>query len=118
MMVDPCSNHPISCPFRNENFTGKLQGQRPSRVDDKIEKAQTDAGDKDGRHRHQCDELADRPHPCANENTLVPTEELRHACQCSWIDAPSVAPNVGYPFHAAVVRCVKTVIQFRQSGAA
>jgi len=52
MIVEPCSNHPISSPRRKVASQGSRWGS-VAQVEAHIEESQADAGDQNGCDRHQ-----------------------------------------------------------------
>ena len=63
MMVEPCSNQPISSPFRSGASQGITSGPRSAGAA-QVEEVEPDAGHQDGRHRHQRDHVAASPAGC------------------------------------------------------
>ena len=55
MMVEPCSNQPISSPLRERGVAGDDVRAAIAQVQQHVEKLEADAGDQDRRHRHQGD---------------------------------------------------------------
>ncbi len=82
-------------------------------INDEIEEAQPDAGDKNGGHRHKREQLARSIDAGSDDHTLIPAKEFFDPRQRDRIHIPGIAPDVGYLFHMAIVRSVEMVIHGR-----
>src|SRR5215831_753796 len=109
MMVDPCSNHPISWPLRNttrhwiggdEYRLGSTTNSRKRRRMPATRMAATGTSDAlivPLQHR-------------AYDNALILTVKAFNTSKRDWIDVPGIAPDVRDLLHEAIVRSMKAVI--------
>ena len=112
MMVDPCSNHPISSPLATGTSQGMTFGPRYRRC--KVTSR--------NRSRMLATRIAatgtsvssaPRGQPAANHGALVPAKEPLDPLKRDGIDVPGVPRDVIHLFHPAVVRRVKAVVHAR-----
>src|ERR1700674_4123658 len=95
-----------------DRVAGDHIGASLAQVQKYIEESKADAGDQDGRHRHQRQHRAGGD-PTADHRTLVLAEQPRDALQRDRIDVPGVAGNVVDLLDPAIGRRMESVVHAR-----
>ena len=113
MMVEPCSNQPISSPLRRRGVARDDVRAAVAQVQPYVEKLQTNARDQDGRHGHQGEQRArGRSRQRMTARSFLQNSRSTRL-QRDGIHVPRVARDVRHLLHAAVVGRVKAVIHAR-----